>query len=213
VTTCRGDESEAAAPRTVARVGLAYSYASTVLEFNGATRAELSRHAVVVTGDVPIGERGVLQIGSGGIADGALGTDQAHAVGPGWLLFVSYARRLVDEHAAWPFLLGSVSVGASSARTESLAGPARESAHLTAFDARVGLTAGKSFGPLTPYLAARIFGGPVDWRQRGESLTGTDKYHYQPAVGAVLTLRPLDVYAEWAFAGERAATAGLGISF
>ena len=210
MTTCRGDDAGSPAQSTVARVAVAYSYARTVLGFSGGTRAVFARHAVVVTGETPLGARGVAQLGAGGIADGSLDTDEAHAMGPGWLMFGAYAYRLVDERGAWPFLIGSVSAGVSAARTASATG---ESARFTAYDLRLGVTAGKTFGPLTPYVAGRLFAGPVLWTQHGQSLTGSDKFHYQPAVGAVLSLRPLDVYAEWAFAGERGVTAGLGLAF
>ena len=117
---------------------------------------------------------------------------------------------LVDERGLWPFLLGTASFGASAARTASAAG---ESAHFTAYDLRAGLSAGKTFGPATPYVAARVFGGPVLWTQHGQSLTGTDKYHYQTAVGLVLSKKPIDFFGEWAFLGERGVVAGMGLSF
>jgi hypothetical protein len=210
VTTCGGDDDGAHAHETVARVAVAYSYARTVLLFSGNVRADFSRHAVVVSGEAPIGARGVAQLGAGGIADGSLDTGEAHAMGPGWLFFGAYAYRLVDARGSWPFLLGSVTAGASAARTVS---PRGESAHFTAYDVRGGLTVGKTWGPATPYLAGRLFGGPVLWTQRGQSLTGTDKFHYQPAVGVVLSLAPIDFSVEWAFAGEQALTAGAGIAF
>ncbi len=209
MTTCGGDEGHGGA-KTIARVAVAYSYARTVLAFDGGVRADFSRHAVVVSGEMPIGARGVAQLGAGGIADGSLDTDESHAMGPGWLFFGAYAHRLVDEKGAWPFVLGSISAGASAARTAS---PRGESARFTAYDVRGGLTLGKTFGPVTPYVAGRIFGGPVLWTQRGQALTGNDKFHYQPALGVVLALAPIDVSVEWAFAGERALTAGAGVAF
>jgi len=165
---------------------------------------------VVVTAEVPLGARATFQIGSGGIAGGRLDTAEHHAMGPGWLFFTSFGYRFVDEKGALPFLLGNASIGSASARTASDAG---DSAHVVSFDLRAGAVVGKTFGPATPYVAARVFGGPVYWTERGRALVGTDKYHYQPAVGAVLVRAPLDLYVEWAFAGERAIGAGLGASF
>jgi hypothetical protein len=212
VTTCHGDDGQPVpgARPTAARLSVSYGYAHTVLSFDGQVRADFSRHAVSVAGERPIGERGVAVLGAGGIADGTLDTGEAYSMGPGWLFFGAYGHRLVDERGAWPFVLGTVSVGATAARTSSARG---ESAHFTAYDVRAGATVGKVFGPLTPYVAARVFGGPVLWTQHGQHLTGTDKYHYQPALGLVLAKAPFDVSFEWAFAGERALTAGAGISF
>lgn len=53
----------------------------------------------------------------------------------------------------------------------------------------------------------------MSWRYAGASVTGTDDYHYQPAVGAVLSYADVDLNAEWAFLGERAVSLGLGVSF
>lgn len=207
MTTCRGDEPAEA--RTIARVGVGYSWARTDLRFANGPSAAFSRHAVVVTGEAPLGARGVGQIGAGGIADGEIDTDEAHALRPGWLFFASYTHRIIDERGAWPFVLGSASVGASAARTFN----GRDSSHFSALDVRAGVTVGKTFGPLSPFVAARVFGGPVFWTRRGQALTGSDKYHYQPAIGVVVARRPADLFVEWAFAGERSIGAGVGVAF
>jgi hypothetical protein len=190
------------------RVGATYSYAQTILSFSNGTRADFERHAAAITSEVQLSTRSSVQLGAGGIADGRLTADRAYSVGPGWIAFGAYAYRIVEDRGAVPFVLGSVSAGMSVARTSA----GSESAHLAGYDVRAGLLAGKTFGPVTPYLAARVFGGPVLWRERNIDVTGTDKFHYQPAVGAALSLGRLDVSFEWAFAGERAVTAGLGIT-
>ena len=68
----------------------------------------------------------------------------------------------------------------------------------------------------TPYLAARVFGGPVFWQTRpsGDPQIGTDRYHYQLATGLSAQL-PGRVYvtAEWAPLGEPALGAELGVRF
>jgi hypothetical protein len=134
------------------------------------------------------------------------------SIDTGWVGAVAFAWRLLEGEGYAPFLLSSVSFSASSARTEDDASGA--AAHLTALDLRGGLTAGKTFwGVLSPYASLRVFGGPVFWSYDGEDIGGSDKYHYQPAVGAVVTLGPVDLYAEWAFLGERALAGGAGVSF
>ena len=49
----------------------------------------------------------------------------------------------------------------------------------------------------SPYVLARIFGGPVFWRYAGQAVTGTDVYHYQFGAGFALSLaRTVDVFVE-----------------
>ena len=215
MTTCRGDDAERGAaedgkPRTRARLGASFSFAQTVLSFGDGPRAAFERGAVVVTGEAPLGSRLTVQVGSGGITGGSLETDRHSSFGPGWLAFGNVGYRLVNEHGMTPLVLANASIGVSSARTVSDTG---ESAFFTAYDLRAGVTVGKTFGPTTPYVAGRVFGGPVYWKERGVALTGSDKHHYQPALGLVVALAPFDAFAEWAFAGEQAISAGLGMSF
>jgi hypothetical protein len=211
MTRCFDDEASSNAPAARVRVGAGYSYARTDLRFfPGSTSAAFERHAVVVTSEIPLGARSTLQIGSGGVAGGRLDAAEHNAVRPGWLAFASTGYRFVAEDGAVPFVLGSASIGAASSRTASGQG---ESAHLVSIDVRAGVVVGKTFGPASPYVAARVFGGPVYWTERGKDLTGTDLYHYQPAVGLVLRRALFDLFVEWAFAGERAVSAGLGLSF
>lgn len=177
------------------------------------------------------GDRFVLQVGGGAILDGTLtvgGT--AHTVDPGWVAAAGFSYRLADEKKRAPFVLFSYgfAIGrththlrdmpaASIASPWSLAMLSRGTAKvpLTAVDlARVGLTVGKSFGPLTPFASARVFGGPVFWTIDGASATGGDRYHFQLATGA--SVRPgagIDLFAEWAFVGERRVSLGVGAAF
>ena len=80
---------------------------------------------------------------------------------------------------------------------------------------RLAVVVGRTFlDVFSPYLAARVFGGPVFWTARGNGEVGTDWYHYQFALGFVVTLPAgLDVYAECAPLGERRCAGGAGVSF
>jgi hypothetical protein len=194
--TCSGE----AEPRSSGVRALAsYGFAKTALVWPSAPRTAFERHAVLVGAEKRFGDRTTIQLGSGAIVDGALADE---ALGPGWLFFSGISHRIVDGYGAAPFVLASATLSALSARAGA--------AHLTAFDARGGLTMGKTIGAfMSPYLAARAFGGPVYWR----GLIGTDLYHYQLAVGASVALGAADVFAEWAFVGERAIALGVGLSF
>jgi hypothetical protein len=171
------------------------------------------------------GDRFVLQVGGGAILDGTLtvgGT--AHTVDPGWVAAAGFSYRLADEKKRAPFVLFSYGFAIGRAQTHLRDAPlatgpmlstGTAKVPLTAIDlARVGLTVGKSFGPITPFAAARVFGGPVFWTIDGASATGGDRYHFQLAAGA--SVRPgagFDLFAEWAFVGERRVAIGAGLSF
>jgi hypothetical protein len=130
-------------------------------------------------------------------------------------MFGSVSYRFLDGGGAAPLVMGTLSAGVSRAHTTTSA--PSEATVLTAVDVRAGAMIGKTLpvlgGSTTPYAALRAFGGPVFWRVDERPVTGTDKYHYQPAVGAVIAIAPVDVFVEWAFAGERAISAGIGMTF
>ena len=104
------------------------------------------------------------------------------------------------ETARRPFVSLSLSVGTALLR----AGGDRYSA----WDARGGVTVGKTFGGLVvPYVAARVFGGPVYWR--GDS--GGDRYHVTGGGGFVVRFRSrVSVSFEAMPLGERSGTAAVG---
>jgi hypothetical protein len=172
----------------------------------------IERHAAVLTSEWQLGERHTLQVGWGAVPRGHLfvGTER-HDIAPGWLGLAAFSWRIAAGEGPWPFVLTSLSFAGSSART---VGPDGTSARLVAIDLRGGVTVGKTlWDTLSPYAALRLFGGPVLWEYRGASVGGSDRHHVQAAVGGVLTLAPVDVYVEWAFAGERALGGGIGVSF
>ena len=124
------------------------------------------------------------------------------SVGPGVLAGVSGSTRLYTQARTGLFVLGTASFAASSSQTS--AGPLR------AFDARVGVAAGRTFGPVTPYLLARLFGGPV--LLPGGTTVGDDR-HFVLGLGVSARVGPFDLGGEIAPLGERRATAACGVSF
>ncbi|MDB4997791.1 MAG: hypothetical protein JWM74_5223 [Myxococcaceae bacterium] len=173
------------------------------------------RHGVSVSGDVRIDDRTTLQLGAGGTPGGVLAIDggSRHTIGPGWMTFGGVGFRILDGRGAAPFLLMSASLALSSARTTDEADPLG-AAFLTATDLRAGLTVGKTFfSALSPYASLRAFSGPVFWKVRGASVVGSDRFHYQPALGALLSVGAFDAFFEGAFLGERALGGGLGAAF
>lgn len=111
----------------------------------------------------------------------------------------------VYESARRPFVAVTASLGTALARATADDGRTHT---WSAWDVRGGVMVGKTFaGHLVPYLAARVFGGPVFWYRAGASVTGTDRYHV--TAGAGLTLRlpaRLEVSLEYMPFGEYSAS-------
>lgn len=163
-------------------------------------------------------ERITVQLAAGGVFGGTLellGT--RHRLGPGWLAAGSFSYTALDGRGDPPFVMLTVSAGASGARTEreGVDSGDAESATFTAIDARVGVVVGKTlWNALSPYVGVRAFGGPIFWNALGEDRTGTDQHHYQVAAGLLASLPgAIDLYAELAPLGERAVAVGGGVAF
>jgi hypothetical protein len=214
----------------IARLSASYAFTSTTLLFGDGRRADLTRHAVFGSVQLPLSSSGKLsaQLGAGGIAGGELVHGAARdTIGPGFAAFGGVAWRAYDGRDALPFLQLTATLSAThtltrtddrGTRTDGSTSPAArpETPRFTAFDLRVGAIAGKTFGDVfTPYVTARAFGGPISWRFDGADVTGTDLYKYQLGGGLSLALfdRRLDVFAEGIALGERGVAAGIGTTF
>jgi hypothetical protein len=139
------------------------------------------------------------ELGLGAVVDGSIGDV---GLGAGFLASVGASFLALPEGQTAPFVLVTGSLAASTTSTSS--------GQLTALDLRAGVLVGKTFfGHVTPYLAGRVFGGPVFYQ--GD--TGTDTHHY--AVGGGLTIRAggFDLFAEGIPLGERALSFGIGWRF
>jgi hypothetical protein len=192
-------------------------YSNTHLEFpvGAQTRqASFTKYSAVVSLDRRIGTRWNL--------GGALGTNLTgsavveHAslrLSPGPLAAVTGSFRALDEGKIAPFLLFTGSLGGSVLWTSGLAGSAGGPRPMTALDARVGVTAGKTIaGVVTPYALARAFAGPVYWNVDATSTVGQDAYHYQFGAGLVVRVGRFDLDVEGVPLGERALVGGLGLA-
>jgi hypothetical protein len=118
----------------------------------------------------------------------------------------------VYERPSRPFVAGSASFGTALIRTIAGDGTARS---WSAWDVRAGAIVGKTFlGRLVPYLAARVFGGPVFWYRQGASAIGSDRYHVTVGLGLTLRLPArFDATLEVMPLGEQSATAGVSLHF
>ena len=182
----------------------------TALRFDSTVRADQTRGLVL--GEVaylPTKTLG-LEAGAGVALDGSLETGGAtHDFSPGPAAVVGIAFRLLDEPRYFAHLTSQVS--AVWSRTQHDSDP---SVPYSAYDLRLGGELGLNLAEiLHPYLVGRVFGGPVFWRYRGESVTGTDIHHYQLGLGVGIALAGrVALLAEAIPLGEQALSLGLSAS-
>lgn len=181
----------------------------STLRFDGGREHDIAQTAVTATIGQARPSRLSLRAAIGAVLDGSLeGEGRTYDIGPGFIVSASVAKQWVSGY--W-FLTGSFSVSASrTTTTENLPGAARQS--LVAIDlARAGLTAGRTFGPVSPYVVARAFGGPVLWEIDAMDVVGTDVHHFQLGAGVSVTTGSLSVLVDVAALGEQAASLGVAL--
>ncbi|MBK9034525.1 MAG: hypothetical protein IPL61_25210 [Myxococcales bacterium] len=175
--------------------------------FEGDRDFDLDQQAVMVSVGQVRPSQLSLRASIGAVLDGTIaGAGRTHDLGPGVVGAIAAARPWT--WGPW-FVHGTLSVGASRVTTtEVMAGAPTEG--LVAVDARIGVSAGRRFGPVMPYVLARGFGGPVLWTVDGAGVTGTDAYHVQLGAGASVTIGDAwSVMVDVSALGERAASVGV----
>jgi hypothetical protein len=207
---------------------VSYGVFGADLSFLSSEEATIERRAVSASFERRMSDTWTLSFAAGAGLPGHIEMGgERHTIGAGWLIAVSSSWRLLDGRGRIPFFaLLSLTLAGSGVSTEraSFASPQTQavppgaldsSAPMYAVDARLGLIIGKTFWDVfTPYAGARLFGGPVFWRFRGEDVIGGDTRHIQLALGASSSLPGgVDLFAEVAPFGERAATVGGGVAF
>src|SRR5688500_5004749 len=146
----------------------------STLDFGDAGELDITQYAVTAT----VGHawrdwsvRGAI----GAILDGTLETDdRTHDIGPGIVASLGVARRF--SRGAY-FLDAAASASVGRTTTQEAGGPSET---LVAIDIlRAGVTAGRTFGIVSPYALVRVFGGPALWRLDDSDVTGSDTHHFQ----------------------------------
>jgi opacity protein-like surface antigen len=185
----------------------------TTLAFSGDRDAALDELSLVARLELLLQPRLTVFAGAGSIVGGTVRIDGTeHHMEPGFVATAGLSWLAVAETARRPFVLGSAVLGFAATHTKQadsdVAVPWR------AGDGRIGLAAGKTFGPARPYAVARAFAGPVSWQVAGQSIAGTDRHHYQLGAGLALDLPGhLDADVEAIPLGERALAMGVGYRF
>lgn len=208
---CSGDDTD-----PVWRAGVSGAWSGTHLIFSSGGSSfdtYFEKYAVTAGLDRRLGDRWTLGGAVGTTVTGALVVrGSVSSVSPGPLAAVTASFRPLDEGELTPFLLLTGSAAASLSWTTPRAGGTASA--LSALDARLGLVAGKTIAHVvTPYVLARVFGGPVFGSLGGNAVTGTDASHYQLGAGVSVRLGRVDLVAEAVPLGELEIVAGAGLAF
>lgn len=206
------DEKASAAKN---RVGVSYGWTSTVLFFND-FRAPTQRHAAMISFEHPMKGHWTLEFGAGSLLAGFLDTPIGRATfQPGVLADVSLSHLvLASSGYAKPFILTSFALAGVWSRTTGAA-----SADYFAFDFSFDVAAGIALKvgrqSISPFLAGRVFGGPVFWTYQGQNVLGGDAYHYSLGPGLAFSFEHSRVGLSFGGSvfGEKNAKAGVSLAF
>lgn len=208
------DEKSAAARD---RIGVSYGYTSSVLFFSNNLRAPTERHALMASYEHPMKNHFTLEVGAGSLIAGFLDTPIGRAsFSPGGLVDVSLSHLVIQPRGyAQPFLLLSLTLAGVFAETSL--------SNLTttygALDFSAAVAAGASIRikthAVTPFIAGRLFGGPVFWTYKSQPTLGTDAYKYSlgPGLAVSIAHSRLSLSAGASLVGERNLKFGLSASF
>ena len=186
----------------------------TTIRFDDDRDVDVEMSFVSISGGWFINNRWTARASAGILLGGTLQPDDGtiHDVEPGGLASLGMEYRALVGDGATPFVDLSMFLSASWAQTVAPDSDSKTS--YSAADARLGLRVGWSIGVnFFPYVAARVFGGPVNWELDGEDVVGSDIHHYQIALGAATRIGPVGIFVEWAGLGEQALSTGLSTTW
>lgn len=198
-------ECDGSAPSTWQVTGAVSSF-STQIKFDGARVPVEQLAATATVGNFPSPRLG-WSVTAGGILGGEV---EGRDVSGGGTLVGTLTWLPVYERAVRPFVALTGSLGASFARAQADDQMTRS---WVGTDARAGVTVGKTFAARwVPYLAARVFEGPVFWHRAGDDVVGGDRYHVTFGGGLIVRLPgSVDVTVEGMPLGERSAAVGVAL--
>lgn len=202
--------------------GINYGWFGAELIFDeGIVEADIMQHVLVASLGVAFDFGLRLGVGLGASIDGTIEPDRYDdappdkklRLMPGFVGSVSLSYRFLDAEGWSPFIDTAFTLAVSHTRLKAVDG---STSPWTALDLRLGASVGWILWEIwAPYIAIRVFGGPVFWRDGDKDRVGTDRHHFQGAVGSVVTFDfGLSVYFEYAPPiGEQGMSGGLSMSF
>ena len=196
------------------QIALGASLFDTTVRFDGDRDVDVEMSTVSVAAGWLINDRWTARASAGAILGGELkpGDGTVHDVDGGGMAAIGAEYRALVGGPGDPFVDLSMFLGMSWTET-AVAGSATRQSY-SAADARLGIRSGYNVGnKFFPFLALRVFGGPVKWELAGVDVTGSDINHYQLALGSAVQTGPIAIVLEWAALGERGVSAGLSTAW
>jgi hypothetical protein len=143
----------------------------------------------------------------GAVLGGQLeGGGRTHDIGAG--IVAAFAAAKQFDFGAW-FVTGSAGAAISRTTTTEDTSSAAEQTLVGLDLIRLGVMGGRRFGSVSPYLAARVFGGPVSWTLDAMDVTGSDTSKFQLGAGASVSVSGMAFLLDVSALGERSVTLGL----
>ena len=188
-------------------------WTSTEILLSDNSQGTIRRFSTSVAGEFRFADDWTVTAGVGVSAEADfLVLGERYDFSPGPLGVIGLSYRLVAGEGWTPFVMFSGAASFSTSKTLGLR--TLEEARFTAIDARAALTVGEVFAnTFAPYASLRGFGGPVIWERNQIELSGSDKYHYAVALGALVTAGWMDAFFEIVPIGERSLNTGVAFTF
>jgi len=196
------------------QLSLGYGSMNSTIRFDDDQEVDLEMTTISMSAAWLINEKWAVRAVGGVLVDGGLQPDSqsTHEFDPGGLIAFGVEYRASESQGTKPSVDLSLFLGASWSNTT--APDTDDKTSYFAGDARLGARFGWIIKDKTfPYVAARVFGGPVSWKINGEDVTGTDVHHYQMAAGVGTRVGKVGMFAEWAALGEKAISLGMSTTF
>ena len=194
------------------QLGIGFNTLNSTIRFDDEAESEfdIKMNTVSVSGGIPLGERGTMNLVVGVILNGELKseTDPYYDIKPGGFASIVFEYSALTGKKFKPYIDCSLVLGGSMAETENT--DDKSKIDYMSSDARLGVRSSWNINNrVFPFAAIRAFGGPVMWEIKGEDVIGSDIYHYQVAIGSAMQLGPTIAYFEWAGLGEQSLKTGL----
>lgn len=192
------------------QIGASANLLNTALDLGDAGHTDVKMESLSLSAGFPLNENLTARLAVGPVIGGSLLTEPGVRFGfdSGFLLGASLEKQKPLSSGFFEQLDYSISLSAVKATTKAdLSG---SEADYTALDLRLGTRAIKRVSENgVGFLAARVFGGPVNWEFQGSDVTGSDEHHYQVALGGAVQVGKAGLFGEWAALGEKGFTAGV----
>lgn len=183
-------------------------------------RVDLVQHAGSVSLQRQLERRMSVSLSGSVVAGGELRVaGRTHELRPGGSFSLGLGREWLGDTAGHGFLTTSLALSGTFATTSATTfattgGLAGRDLYI-ATDFSFAMAVGKTFWNVwSPYLGARVFGGPIWWTAMSKTIPGQDPDHHAISVGSVLTLPGnFELAVDWAPVGARTVTAQVAVSF